>query len=64
MSPIWLAMLSATDTPMICELTPAAAQNAPPTAAAATQPAMVPDQVFFGETRGQNLGPPNCLPAK
>ena len=27
-------------------------------------PATVPDQVFFGLTRGQNFGPPRMRPAK
>ena len=38
--------------------------NPAPTAAAPNQPAIVPDQVFFGLTAGQNFGPPIRRPAK
>ena len=40
------------------------AQKPSPTSAAPIQPAMVPDQVFFGLTFGQNFGPPRMRPAK
>ena len=37
---------------------------APPATSAATRPLSAPDHVFFGETRGQSLGPPMPRPPK
>ena len=64
MSPIWLAIETAMETPM----SPAPACVVPakisPITAAPIHPAMAPDHVFLGLTRGQSLGPPKMRPAK
>ena len=36
----------------------------PPATIAAASPVSAPDQVFFGETRGQSFGPPKRAPAE
>ena len=64
MSPICPAKATSAETGIRTQLASERMTKPAPTNAAPIHPAIVPDQVFFGLTLGQNFGPPSMRPAK